>query len=242
MKESTSANYDVTVPLFIMNGSIEERSQRLLSSEATRKVSFEDDLWCLHEYHSAGLNPDLPTTTSILRERNRIISHEKITVAPDLNTKPKSIPRLSRSGDLKTLLQGASALHTPAVSEGSLSSSIHDEESTHTSQNDSCTEASESITAHTSCTGWGQFVDFVPLETVCGSPRGKRVCPTRRRSSSFCASSRYRRHQNNQVNKMYRRQQNRGRSALSPMYNRNKNAFSTNDIADAFRIQLSLSK
>lgn len=247
MKESsTVANYDVNVPLLIMNGDVEERATISLSPEDRRKVSFEDDCFCLLGYSSLAVDSNVPA--SMLKEENRVVSNDIIHRhnASELKSKSKSLPSLTRSGDLKALLEQSSLSGVPTVSEGSLSSeSHHDEGMIHKPQNDSWAQTTEPMHAHTSCTGWGQFVDFLPLQSIGESPQGKQVCPRRRRSRSFCTSSRYRQYSKSRVNLNHKKRTEQGKTrqgTSSPLYNRKKSAVSTNEMAEAFRIQLSLSQ
>lgn len=225
-------------------------------------------------------------TPPFIREK-RVVSNEimlfGLTSKADLKKKSRSLPSLTRSGDLKSLLDQTSyqtsiSEHTslslsssPAtVSEECLSSSSssghghgsdhdHDEQMTmmyshgnehhhgQSPQNDSCTQPAESLLpAHSACTGWGQFVDFVPLEHI-NSPQGKQICPIRRRkrASSFSTSSRYRQYSKNRLHtkqhglSMY----NNKKSSISKKSSKNVVvSTTTNEIADAFRIQLSFAR
>ena len=236
MKESSpSTNFPVTAPSVVMNEENQGRAS-ISISDARRKVSFEDDSFSLLGYDYTTLL-DSEYAFSMVNEDKRVVSNGIIHGISDLKMKSKSLPSLTRSGDLKSMLEGAGILKVPAVSEDCLSSSIHDEEMMHESQNDSRTLPTESLPAHASCTGWGQFVDFVPFEQT-DYPRGKQICPKRRRSSSFSACSRYRRYLQHGVHKYQKEQQKQG--SISSMYNRNKDLISTNEVTDSFRIQLSL--
>mmetsp|Transcript_19564 Transcript_19564/g.24669 ORF Transcript_19564/g.24669 Transcript_19564/m.24669 type:complete len:242 (-) Transcript_19564:1312-2037(-) len=238
MEESTAVTYNFNVPYI----QIEERTTiplPLSPEDSGPKVSFEDDPYCMLGCSPTTLNSNF--ALSMLKEQSRVVSNDIIYSATELkSTKSKSLPSLTRSGDLKSLLE-STLIGIPAVSEDSLSSDSHEEETIRQPQNDSWAQRTENLSDHTSCTGWGQFVDFLPLQAIGESTQGKQVCPIRKRSSSFCTSSRYRNYSKSRANhSKYLEQRKTRQGTSSPMYNRKMSTGSTNEMAEAFRIQLSL--
>ncbi len=237
-----------------------------------RRVSFELD----SPYFDVGsvsfltLNPTFAIPS--LKEEKRVVSNETIHAAPynkDMKSKlkSKSLTSLTRSGDLKSLLDKTGFLKTPAVSEDSLSSSMHEDyerEIMYSSSdslhdiNPSRNEETQAILTNSPCSsGWGQFVEFIPLDhngsSSSSSSRSKRISPARRRRSSLTTKSSYRRKRLHQqqlikhanINILSNCNEQRMQpiiSQSSKMYNRSKHTVSvlTNEIVDAFRNKLSL--
>lgn len=246
-----------------------------LSPVDGRRVSFELD----SPYFDVGsvsfltLNPTFAIPS--LKEEKRVVSNETIHAVPnnkdmESTLKSKSLTSLTRSGDLKSLLDKTGFLKTPAVSEDCLSSSMHEDderEIMYSSSgslhdiNPSRSEETQAILTNSPCSsGWGQFVEFIPLDhkhigpsSSSSSTRSKRISPARRRRSSLTTKSSYRRKrlheqqltQHANINILSNCNEQRMLpiiSQSSKMYNRSKHTVTvlTNDIVDAFRNQLSL--
>lgn len=208
---------------------------------ASRKVSFE------LETQLSLLKPDVSSYSSfaisgLFKEDTRVVSNETIhSSTVNLKNKSKSLTSLTRSGDLQSLLEESSyLLSVPTVSEESLLSYELDSEEMILNSSE------QSIITNSPCSGWGQYVDFMSIEHH-KSPRSKKCSPARRRKSSIStASSSYRRHHNIKQQHLLGGRSRRRlliASASTPkICNNNKYSISTNEIVDAFRIQLSLDK
>ena len=141
---------------------------------------------------------------------------------------------------------------------GSCSCSQQDQQITESSSMSS-TCSSSTIPVHTSCTGWGQFVDFtMPSERVVdSSSRGKLRSPTtRKRSSSLSLSSsrhskyRLQKYYKDQLRRQKRQSPTNNNNSNNNMYNKNNNnptvSITTKgsdiDMADAFKNKLSITQ
>lgn len=233
MQSSESDNYESnSLPFLLKN----DGAKAALSNADRRRVSFEDESQFMIDMESISSLQQI-YATSVLKEENRVVSNETIHKTNDLKNKSKSLTSLTRSGDLKSLLE-SSSLKFSTVSEDCLSS-IDDEEMVHGSLSESCTETEESIhSQQSSCTGWGQFVDFMPLEHVEPSRGIKQVFPARRRIGSLSCSSKYKHLRSRQYSSKHRRQQMKKASSMPN--NETFTTASTNDIVRAFNMQLSL--
>ena len=223
-----------------------ERSMTLpLSYESLRKVSFAENEAVTSQCNDDSLASYRITGTESFNGERRIVSNETIDTLPDMKNKSRSLPSLSRSGDLKslfiesTLQENSNQIRFPSVSEDCLlSTCIDDDDIIHTSICESHTDPLEPIkNTQPTCSGWGQFVDFVPLDQ---SPRRKQINPRSRRRNS--STGRFHRRHVDSCAKKYSTLQRRNRKSQSTsMYNRKKdNNTSTNDMVKAFNVQLSL--
>lgn len=233
------SNQSLSSIMGVWESTKESTNRATLTADARRKVSFEEESTFSFDNALLLLNQDY--TASSHNNHKRVVSDETIQGSSEMRKKSRSLPSLSRSGDLKSLLGDNSFLKVPSVSEECLSSSMHDgeEEGTdaHGPLNDSYNHNAEYIStkdassACPSCIGWGQFVDFMPLEHN-ESKRGKHLSPRRRRRSSFSNSSKPRRLKQLKEAKIRLK-----RKSLTIYHG--QNSFSTSDITRAFQIQLS---
>lgn len=266
----------------------EESRRKPLSSEARRKVSFEDESQCFFDFTAFFQQDfDYDQSSSVLKEDKRVVSTDTIGTPVSMSVpvptsalgcisapvpaaksafhltmrknKSKSLSSLTRSGNLKSLVEQSrnccfhSKIPTPAVSEDCLSSSIQNEDMSmvnlHSSFNSnydnsgscsfsqqqqeqiaesspmSSTSSSSTMPVHVSCTGWGQFVDFImPSERVeTYSSRVKLRSPTTRRRSSSLSFPPSRHSTKYRLQKFCKDQTRRHKRQPSSNYNHNLN-------------------
>lgn len=232
---------------------------------------------------------DASYSQMVFNEEQRVISNETIDSLPGKNelmkhksrSRSRSLPSLSRSGDLKSLLiegssesqsttlhENSNQIKVPSVSEDCLLSRNNINRSLYyVNENESFTESqSNSIPSNNvvqqlhhqpSCSGsgWGQFVEFIPVDHK--SPRRKQLSPrSRRRNSSSSRKLLFRRHPEKALAKKLKisiKKSSTRKSHLTSLYTNNnnnrheynkdnniQNSASTNDIVKAFHVQLSL--
>lgn len=301
----------------------EEQPQRKpLSPAARQKVSFEDESQCFFDFTTFFKQDyDYDQSSSVLKEDKRVVSTDTIGTPVSMSVpvptsalgcisapvpaaksafhltmrknKSKSLSSLTRSGNLKSLVEQSqnccfnSKIPTPAVSEDCLSSSIQNEDMSmvnlHSSFNStydnsgscsfsqqqqdqitessptSSTNSSSTMPDHVSCTGWGQFVDFImPSERVeTSSSRVKLRSPTtRRRSVSFSSSKHSTKYKLQKFCKDQTRRHNMQKSSNYnhnhnyKMYNKKNNSLpfsistesSDTDMVHAFKNKLSITQ
>ena len=215
-----------------------ERMKLPLSCESLRKVSFAENEAVTSQFNDDSLASYRITGTDSFNGERRIVSNETIDTLPEMKNKSRSLPSLSRSGDLKslfvesTLQENSNQIRFPSVSEDCLlSTCIHDDDIIHTCICESHTDTVEPTTrienTQPSCSGWGQFVDFVPLDQ---SPRRKQINPRSRRRNSL-------------TGRFHRRYLDTCAKKNSTSQRRNRKSQSTsmsNDMVNAFNVQLSL--
>ena len=252
-----------------------------LSSQSSRKVSFAENEAITtpsSQYDSDNINDDpfapyQGICSQIFNEDQRVVSNETFDSLPEaiMKNKSRSLTSLSRSGDLKSLLHvNSKQMQISSLSENCLlsrsRSCVHEDDDITFSRSSICDSLTECLEPTNSsyctsnkvqqqqnaCSGWGQFVDFIPVDQ---SLKKKELIPrSRRRNSSRSQKFIFRQHsEKNYLSYMARKKDSLSstlrKSHLTSLYTTRKvqvnnkkasSSSSTNDIVSAFKEQLSL--